>query len=178
MDIELVYDDIQKLVNENTKLKNKNNYLNGKLNDYKNKIDNMNLIILARDEDLAKIIGLKDKLEKDYVVLCEETRILGLKYNARNEDLDTMFGVKDKLDAQLNVKNNEIAELKRSNKLANERINLLENYVDCVVSEKYDLNRKICEQDMKVIKLYVGFICCLVFYGIFVFINDIELYLM
>lgn len=178
MDIEMVYDDIQKLVHENTKLKNKNNYLNRKLSEYKNNIDNMNLIILARDEDLAKIISVKDKLEKNYVGLCEEIRILRLKYNARNEDLETMFGVKDKLDAEIDVKNNEIAELKKTNNLANERINLLESYVDCVVSEKYELNRKICEQDMKVIKLYVGFICCIVFCGLFVFINNIELYLM
>lgn len=167
-------DDIQKLIIKNNELNEKNNELN-------EKVSEMNSVILAREDDIDTLWERIRRFEKRISSDAEELGLLRLKYNARQEDFETMVCVRGKLESELKKKDEQIVKLKNEIKGLNneyeDKIELLEDYIDNLMNEKRKLCLRIDNEEEKVIHVYVCCVCFIIMYIVYVFISDLDLYI-
>jgi chromosome segregation ATPase len=170
-------DDIQKLFMENSLLKEKNDELH-------NKINEMNLIFLSREDDIEILSENQRELQKKISCDAEEIRLLKLKYNECQEEVETMVQVREKLEVDLTKKNGQIIGLKNEIKSLNmltrdyeDKLDLLEDYIDNLKFEKTKLFVLIDKEQEKVVEVYICCVCFIIFCLVFAFLNDLELYL-
>ena len=167
-------DDIQKLIIKNNELNEKNNELN-------EKVSEMNSVILAREDDIETLWERIRRFEKRISSDAEELGLLRLKYNACQEDFETMVGVRGKLESELKKKDEQIVKLKNEIKGLNneyeDKIELLEDYIDNLMNEKRKLCLRIDNEEEKVIHVYVCCVCFIIMYIVYVFISDLDLYI-